>query len=277
MIRIERSALSAYASGLLAAGRGVFSADEAQQEIGISRGAFLDAAERLQRRGQLIRPRRGFYVVVPPQHATMGAPPPELYIDALMRHEKRPYYVGLLSAAAAHGAAHQAVMAFQVVTNKLLPGIEAGRTRIVFSYRKDMAAVAVAAGIEDRKTPSGYMKLSSPELTALDLVRYPHSGAGLDNIATVLSELAEKLHTEKLATLSGAFEKAVVQRLGHLLGRLGHADTVEAMFAALSARGPLPWVELDPKQASDPDLSPPPSERDERWRVIVRRPPEIDE
>ena len=220
MIRVERSALSSYASGLLARGRGVFSADEAQKEIGISRGAFLDAAERLQQRGQLLRPRRGFYVIVPPQHATMGAPPPEWYIDALMRHEKRPYYVGLLAAAAAHGASHQAVMEFQVVTDKLLSDIEAGRTRIVFSYRRDMAAVE--AGIEDRKTQSGYMKLSSPELTALDLVRYPQAGAGLDNIATVLSELAERLQPEKLAFLSGAFEKAVVQRLGHLLERLGH-------------------------------------------------------
>lgn len=275
MIRVERSALSTYASGLLARGRGAFSADEAQKEIGISRGAFLDAAERLQRRGQLIRPRRGFYVVVPPQHATTGAPPPEWYIDALMRHEKRPYYVGLLAAAAARGASHQAVMEFQVVTDKLLPDIVAGRTRIVFSYRKDMAAVA--AGIEDCKTQSGYMKLSSPELTALDLVRYPQSGAGLDNVATVLSELAERLQPEKLASLSGAFEKAVVQRLGHLLGRLGHPQIAEPTFAALSARGPLPWVELDPKQAGDPDLSPPPSGRDDCWRVIVRRPPEIDE
>jgi predicted transcriptional regulator of viral defense system len=249
--------------------------DEAQKEIGVSRGAFLDAAERLQRRGQLIRPRRGFYVIVPPQYLAMGAPPPEWFIDALMRNERRPYYVGLLSAAATHGASHQAVMEFQVVTDKPLPDIEAGRSRITFSYRKDIAAVS--AGIEDRKTPAGYMKLSSPELTVFDLVRYPHSGAGLDNVATVLSELAERLQSDKLAALSRAFEKAVVQRLGHLFGRLGHASTAEAMFAALSERGSLPWVELDPKQAGDPDLSPPPQERDERWRVIVRRPPEIDE
>ena len=138
MIRVKRSALSSYASGLLAAGRGVFSADEAQKELGISRGALLDAAERLQRHGQLIRPRRGFYVIVPPQHATAGAPPPAWYIDPLMRHERRPYYAGLLTAAAAHGASHQAVMEFQVITNKLLSDIEAGRTRIVFSYRKDI-------------------------------------------------------------------------------------------------------------------------------------------
>lgn len=275
MILSERAALSSYASSLLAKGRGVFSADEALKEIGISRGAFLDAAERLQKRGQLIRPRRGFYVVVPPQHSVMGAPPPEWFIDALMRHEKRPYYVGLLSAAAVHGASHQAVMEFQVVTDKSLPEIETGRARIVFSYRKDIAAVM--AGIEDRKTQTGYMKLSSPELTALDLVRYPHSGAGLDNIATVLSELAERLQPEKLAALSDAFEKAVVQRLGHLFGRLGHADIAEAMFISLSARGSFPWVELEPKQAGDPDLSPPPQERDKRWRVIIRRSPEIDE
>ena len=78
-MQIERSTLSSYTTGLLANGRSVFSADEAQREIGISRGAFLDAAERMQRRGQLIRPRRGFYVVVPPQHAVMGAPPPEWF------------------------------------------------------------------------------------------------------------------------------------------------------------------------------------------------------
>jgi len=95
----------------------------------------------------------------------------------------------------------------------------------------------------------------------------------LEKIGEDSGELAERLQPEKLASLSGAFEKAVVQRLGHL----GHQQIVEAMFVALSARGPLPWVELDPKQAGDPDLSPPPSERDDRWRVIVRRPPEIDE
>ena len=275
MIRSERSALSSYASGLLSAGRSVFSVEEAQQTLGIGRGAFLDAAERLQHRGQLISPRRGFYVVVPPQYLSMGAPPPEWYIDDLMRHEKRPYYVGLLSAAALHGASHQAVMEFQVVTDKRLPEIKAGRSRIGFYYRKDMAAAA--PGIEDRKTSTGYMKLSVPELTALDLVRYPQAGAGLDNVATVLSELAERIDGAKLASLSASFEKPVVQRLGHLLERYGAKEQMEALHQALTARAAFAWVELDPKQAGDPDLSPPPQERNTRWRVIVRRPPEIDE
>jgi hypothetical protein len=38
----------------------------------------------------------------------------------------------------------------------------------------------------------------------------------------------------------------------------------------------LPWIELEPAQAADPDFSPVPTGRDERWHVTVRRPPEPD-
>ena len=55
----------------------------------------------------------------------------------------------LLKAAELHGATHQAVMEFQVVTDKRLPRIRAGRTSIAFHYRKNMDRVA--AGVEDRK------------------------------------------------------------------------------------------------------------------------------
>src|SRR5690606_11853415 len=108
------------------------------------------------RRKSLIRPRQGFYVAVPPQFARWGAPPPPWYIDALMRHEQQPYYVGLLKAAELHGATHQAVMEFQIVTAKRMPKIKAGRNLIVFYYRKDIAAVE--SGMEDRKTDTGRMK-----------------------------------------------------------------------------------------------------------------------
>lgn len=275
MVHDQRSALSAHIAGLLSAGRVVFTSEEAEQALGVGRGAFLDAAERLQRRKALLSLRQGFYVAVPPQFASWGAPPPSWYIDALMRHEQQPYYVGLLKAAELHGATHQAVMEFQVVVAKRLPKIRAGRNLIVFYYRKDMAAVT--AGIEDRKTDTGTMKISSPALTALDLLRYPQATGGIDNIATVLRDLAEKIDPAQLAAISGAAERPVVQRLGHLLDRLGHADRAEPMRAALLARGGAAWTELDRREARDADFAPEPQERDERWRVIVRRAPEIDE
>ena len=274
MVHDRRSALSSYVSGLLSTGRTVFTAEEAERALGVGRGAFLDAAERLQRRKALLNPRRGFYVVVPPQHASWGAPPPAWYIDALMRHEGQSYYVGLLKAAELHGATHQAVMEFQVISAKRLPQIRAGRNRIVFYFRKNVEAVT--AGTEGRKTDTGTMKISSAALTALDLLRYPQASGGIDNVATVLSDLGEKIDLEQLATFSALVERPVVQRLGHLLEHLGHDALTGAMLQALHARGSLPWTELDRQEVRHPDFEPEPQQRDPRWRVIVRRVPEPD-
>jgi predicted transcriptional regulator of viral defense system len=266
--------LSSYLSQLLSAGRVVFSREEAQRSLGVTPGAFLDAAERQQRKRHLISPRRGFYVIVPPQYLSWGAPPPQWYIDELMRYEGRPYYVGLLKAAELHGATHQAVMEFQIVTNKRLPEIRVGRSAITFHYRKDIQAVS--KGIEDRKTDTGRMKISSVELTVLDLVRYPHAAGGLDNIATVISDLADQIDPPKLGNLSVAYERSVIQRLGYLLDHFGKPDRAEALRATVAKSSVLPWIELERSQAS-PELSSAPQERNERWHVVVRRAPERDE
>ena len=275
MVHNRRSALSSYVSGLLSGGRTVFVAEEAEQALGVGRGAFLDAAERLQRREVLLNPRRGFYVVVPPQYVSWGGPPPAWYIDALMRHEGQAYYVGLLKAAELHGATHQAVMEFQVISGKRLPKVRAGRNLIVFYFRKNMEAVT--AGTEGRKTDTGTMKISSAALTALDLLRYPQASGGIDNVATVLSDLGQKIDPEQLATLSALVERPVVQRLGHLLEHLGHDALTVSMLESLRARGSLPWTELDRQEVRDPAFEPEPQQRDPRWRVIVRRVPEPDE
>ena len=275
MLHDRRSALSGYVSRLLAAGRTVFTTEEAEQALGVERGAFLDAAERLQRREALLRPRQGFYVIVPPQYASWGAPPPAWYLDALMRHEGQTYYVGLLKAAEFHGATHQAVMEFQVISAKRLPAIRAGRSLLVFYFRKDVEAVM--AGVEGRKTDTGTMKISSPALTALDLLRYPQASGGIDNVATVLSDLALKIDPTQLTALSALVERPVVQRLGHLLEHLGHDVLTGAMLEALRSRGSLPWTELDRQDGSAPDFQLKPPKRDPCWRVIVRRKPELDE
>jgi len=276
MILARRSALAGYATALLSMGQISFTALEAQRELGIGQGALLDAAEKLQKRGHLLKPRRGFYVIVPPQFLSRGAPPPSWYIDSLMRHEKLPYYVGLLKAAELLGATHQAVMQFQVVTSKQLKKIRAGRSTITFYFRTDMDVIA--SGIEDRKTDTGAMRVSGRELTLLDLVRYPHAAGGLDHVLTVLSDLGDAIDTEKLTGLSAAFERSVTQRLGHLLDKLGHVQSASSLHEALQRKhASLTWVELEPTQTSDPDFTPEPLERDERWRVVVRRAPESDE
>lgn len=274
MMLDQRSHFSSYLTQLLSQGQVFFSAAQAQRALGISKGALLAAAERQQKRGNLIRPRRGFYVIVPPEYRAMGALPPSWYIDALMAHTQRPYYVGLLKAAELHGATHQAVMEFQMVTDKQLTKIRAGRSSIVFYYRKDLSAVE--EGLENYKTKTGTMKISGPELTALDLLRYPHAAGGYSHIATVLSDLGDRIEPESLAMLSGAFERSVGQRLGFLLGYCGHGVKADALHARLAGGSPLPWVELEPALAADPDFAPDVVERSERWHVIGRRAPEAD-
>jgi predicted transcriptional regulator of viral defense system len=254
-------------------------------------GAFLAAAQKLQKRGRLLNPRQGFYVIVPPQNLNFGSPPPASFIDDLMRHEKRPYYVGLLKAAELHGAAHHAVMEFQIVTDKQMRNIQAGRSKIAFYFKKDLNAVA--PGIEDHKTDTGKMKVSSVELTLLDLLRYPEASGGLDNVLTIFADLGPKLDVGKMASLCGAFERSVVQRAGYLLDLAGlaepalklheflerdsHAQWTELDPSLWTELDPSLWTELDPSLTSVPDLAPEIVTRDKRWHVLVRRLPERDE
>jgi predicted transcriptional regulator of viral defense system len=275
MVHDQRSSLAGYIDSLLSKGACVFTADQAVTALGINRGAFLDASARLQKKGGLLHPRQGFYVIVPPQYASIGSPPVGWFLDDLMRHEKSPYYVGLLKAAELQGATHQAVMSFQIITNKRLPKIRMGRNALAFSYRKDIAILA--DGIEDRKTETGKMKVATATLTALDLLRYTHVSAGLDNVITVLSDLAPKIDMDLLARLSPAFDRATVQRLGYLLEWINLGVDANPIYTSLLARGRMSWTELDRVEARDPDFAPEPIARDNRWKIIVRRHPEVDE
>ena len=136
-----RRSLSNYILDLQAEGRVTFTRDEAIKALGLTDAAFLKAVARLQKQKKLLNPRHRFYVIVPPQYMRWGAPPPNWYVDAFMRHEGRPYYVGLLKAAELHGATHHAVMEFQIITDRQLPKIRAGRSWLTFYFRKDIAAV----------------------------------------------------------------------------------------------------------------------------------------
>lgn len=251
-------------------GRVVFTASQAQAALGIGAGALIEAARWEQKRKQLISPRQGFYVIVPPRFEDWGAPPPTWYIDALMAHLKRRYYVGLLAAAEFHGASHPAAMEFQVVTDRQLGPIRAGRFDIVFHYRKNMEGVS--AGVLQRDSETGPMKVSGVELTALDLLRYPRGAGGLDPIATALADIGRRIDPDRLAVLSGAFERSVAQRLGYLLERLGYRGRTAALHDALSRGGEMYWMEFDPLEGVGRAMSSGEAERDKRWRIKVRGP-----
>ncbi len=273
MIFRRTSGLAAFAEDLASTGTICFTRQNAMDALGISHGAFLDAAERLAKRGYIFAPRRGFYVITPMRFLNWGAPPPNWYIDRMMKVAGQPYYVGLLKAAELHGSAHQAVMEFQVVTDRQWRPIRAGRSRIAFYYRKDCAPVE--AGITQCKTTNGSMCVSSPGLTALDLIRYPQASGGPNHAASVLNELAPEIDPEQLQALAPAFERSVVQRLGYVLDQLGY-DELTAVLRNHVESGNRQWVELEPGNGCTIVTGEAPH-RDQRWNVVIRRPLEIDE
>jgi predicted transcriptional regulator of viral defense system len=167
---------SNFIANLVATGRFHFTLDETVAALGGSVVAVRSALLRLQQKGQVALPYRGFYVVVPPEFRRLGCLPAEQFIPQLMSHLGEPYYVALLSAAELHGAAHHRPQAFQVMLKANRRPIECGAVRVQFLARKNAEKTAVV----ERNTPRGPLRSASPEATALELVGYADQSGGLD-------------------------------------------------------------------------------------------------
>jgi predicted transcriptional regulator of viral defense system len=230
---------------LLGQGRYSFTKEEFSRQAKRSPGAVNMALYRLVKAKRLVAPCSGFYVIVDAQHRKAGTLPPEWFINELMKSKKRPYYVGLLSAAQVHGAAHHRPQKFQVViSGSARRPMNVGNVQIRF-FQKGPFDVSQAEAI---KTPTGFMRVSTPENTAWDLVRYFKASGGWDNVMTVLSELAEKLDTKNLKKVCARQgETIVTQRLGYLLEHAGH-KALAAELAGLVRHAPL--RPLDPSERS---------------------------
>jgi predicted transcriptional regulator of viral defense system len=237
----------------------------------LSEDAVKLALNRLSKKSKVLSIHKGYYLIIPPQYSSRGILPPALYIDGLMHFLKRPYYTGLLSAAAYHGAAHQQPQEFFVVTT--LPPLRATeRKGIKVNYISKKSLNTQL--IESRKTESGYLKISSPALTATDLVHFEKRIGGLSRAATVINELVDVLKPDMFSSaLLNEVSTYSIQRLGYILEyiveqkQLAKALLHKAKETGLSFfRVPLK-TELPVKGFSS----------DENWKVIVNTEIEIDE
>jgi predicted transcriptional regulator of viral defense system len=214
-----------YANGLAASGKYHFTSREAQDALGVSAAAAKLALNRLAKQKLIASPARGFYVNLPPEYQSLGCLPADQFIPALMKRLNLSYYTGLLSAAQYHGAAHQRPQQFQVFLASNRRPIQCGAVRVVFMARKRLKDVPV----QPFNTPRGTLLVSTPEATALDLVGYAGHAGGLNQAATVLSELAERIDPEKLAVAARTAPIAWAQRLGYMLEHLGFAAKIPAL------------------------------------------------
>ena len=214
--------LQAYIKEVRKEGGRSFTIEDVLERFKVSRSYARVALHRLQKSGDLISPARGLYVIVPPEHQAYGCIPAEELVPILMKHHNADYYVGLLSAAAFYGATHQKPSKFQVISNKrIYHPLVFGEIEIELLYKKSLANLP----IQDFTVNTGYLKVSSPELVTLDLLSYPSQSGGLNHIATVLSELVERLDTKKLVALAKKNKMAhQLQRVGYILEKIDLMD-----------------------------------------------------
>jgi len=250
---------------LAARGRYHFTTDEVVAATDSSGTAARAALRRLREKGVIATPYRGFNINVPPEYRRLGCLPAEQFIPQLMAHLGQTYYAALLSAAQFHGAAHQQPQVFQIMGERNRPAISCGKVRVDFAARHNAAAIPTTRV----NTPRGWIDVSSPEATAFDLVGYRKHTGGLDNVATILTELRETIDAEQLAAIAHLSPTPWAQRLGYLLDLTGpRADSEPlAEFVANTARE---TVSLD--LGNSPISAP----RDARWKLAINASVEID-
>lgn len=238
------SPLQDYLDNLQAQGRYTVSREELEASVQSTSTSLKQSLGRLQRKRRIVRVHGGFYVIVPLEYRASGILPPTWFAHDLLNYLGRNYYVALLSAARLHGAGHQAAQEFQVMIDAPLRMIQAAGLRIRLLRKTHLRLTPC----QEIKVPTGSLRVSTPEATALDLVRYAHAVGGLDNVATVLSELAEALDGARLvevAKLEADKGQAHVQRLGYLFEFLGEEELAASLAAWLDTR----YLRLTPLQA----------------------------
>ncbi len=196
----------------------------------------------LEQEGVLISPCQFFYVVVATEYRERGNVPPLLYVDRMMQFAGREYYVALMSAA-------------NIYRSEILPDSEGGAggeggcergfgdesgggdkrgdgdfsvmvigERMTLGRRKKRPVKFyarqndVSSEIRRVETAFGPVNVSSPLLTALDLVQKESEAGGLARVAEALTFLAAKIEfgADKSAILQ-EFPTATIQRLGYIL------------------------------------------------------------
>ncbi len=190
----------------------------------------------------------GHWLIVPLQHAATGAPPLETWLDRYLSTTLGiPYYVALLSAAETYGVSPYAVMVTQVMVPERRLAIAVGRHQVVFHTRAQIERMPTRW----HETPDGRFKVSTAELTALELVQRETLVGGMTRVRQVLGALWDACtETGLLEALEALQEVPTAQRLGALLTLHG-PNALAAQVARWLRDKQLRIVSLEGKQTAE--------------------------
>ena len=253
-------------------GRSTFSLSEARERFSQKPlPQIKNALNRLVASGKITSVWQGFYAVVLPEYGLNGVIPPIEYIDRLMNYLGKDYYVATLSAAALHGASHHKPLTFTFACDQILHRKIKNDIRLEPLLKKHIPHKYV----EKKNVNSGTINISTPILTAIDLVLYPLKSGGFSNIATILAELSESIDMNSLDNDFFNFVPAsAVQRLGYLLDVV-LSETMQANALMEKAKNAsvkfrkVPLATYQKKAAANCPFN-------SKWKVVVNEEIEVD-
>ncbi len=252
-------------------GHFTFTREEIDKAFGaLSAASIQHALWNMNDRGIIYSPWQNFYVIVPTEYRLKGVVPPVFFIDQLMHFLGRPYYIGLLNAGAFYGAAHQRPQTFSwIVGGGSIRSISRKGITMLFHHKANMPMDFT----RQFKTQMGYVNVSSPCLTSLDLILFEQEIGGLSRAATVLAELAPELHfAEQPAELLQYFNAPIIQRLGYILECVLDEQQIADELYILANNANISFRKVRLK-ISKPETD----QLNRRWKIIDNQPIEIDD
>lgn len=208
---------------------------------------------------------RGLWAVVPSENLLMKAPEPISYIDTLMNFYHCDYCIGFLTAAYFYGASHQVPQIFQVVSEKTIKDKVIGRSKLMFvkrSYIKNISKkkVVISNNLVNMPTIGTTMLMLCADLLL---------SGGIDNVATLINELAEisNNYMEEILKDAYLFQTSALRRLGWILDNVIHKKDLDELIRICND-GTNPSL-LSPYQKHSGKI-------DSKWHLIINRQIETD-
>lgn len=257
---VPRRSFARIIDELEADGRASVGLDELAEIAEAPRSHVAKAVVAMRRSGRLRSPARGFYVIVPVAYRSRGDVPADWYLDDWMAHLGRRYRVSGLTAAARHGARHQAAQSFDVVLDRAM-----ARSAAAWPPRLRLFTDRTAHPTTRIEGPYAPLQLATAETCAFDLATWTKRFAGPSHIATLLAELT--LDPKLLGIQAPERPVSVVRRLGYLLERAQPKLPLTPLHERSSAYGTPTLLAASGERRGG---------RDRRWNVLVNASVELD-
>jgi hypothetical protein len=251
-------AAEAFIDARMGLGRVAFSLEELTKESGLS--AIAAKFQLLRLRGKVVRvsPRQPFFLIVSPEHRSMGAPPATWWLQDYFNWLGRPYYLALQSAASSFGSNPQALQVTQVMTDRPCRTIKVGRIQVRFFVKRGIERTAT----QQLAQAAAPLCISTPEATAFDLVRYATSIGGIERAAETIRPLLPGLRARELRrVLTAENETAVAQRLGFVIQAVREKKLAQVIYDWLPEK--LTTVPLSPLRGERKSLP-----LIDRWQIL---------